>query len=134
MSKLFLIFTIFLVSGCGTFSIKNLEKSDASLEFAKQKFSKIDYAKLNEKLNLAKASIKSIGPVQLYSAQNVPFFIDQNAWNYVQRVKRSDGIDCYAHIYITLKLSNEFEMSRDAPGQFYCFESDDKYQSLEIVL
>lgn len=132
MRKLFFIFIVFLITGCGTFSIKNLEKSDAALEFAKQNFSKIDYTKLNEKINLPKSSVKSIGPVQLYSAQNVPFFIDQNAWNYVQRVKRSDGIECYTYVHVVLKSTDEFELSKDAPGKFYCFESQDKYQSLEI--
>lgn len=134
MSKAFFILTVFIISGCGTFSIKNLEKSDASLEFAKQRFSKVDYTKLNEKLKLPKSSIKSIGPVQLYSVQNVPFFIDQNAWNYVQRVKRSDGIECYAYIHITINSSNEFELSTGTPGKFYCFENNEKYQSLDLFL
>lgn len=132
MSKIFLIFTVFLTSGCGTFSIKNLEKSDAALEFAKQRLSKVDYVKLNEQLNLPKSSIKLIGPVQLYSTQNLPFFIDQNAWNYVQRIKRSDGIECYSYINVILNSSDEFELAKGDPGKFYCFENNNKYQSLEI--
>lgn len=132
MRKLLFIFAVFLISGCGTFTIKNLEKSDAAHEFAKQIFSKIDYTQLNEKINLPKSSVKSIGPVQLYSAENVPFFIDQNAWNYVQRVKRSDGIECYSYVNVRLKSADAFELSKYSPGKFYCFENDDKYQSLEI--
>ena len=131
MKNLFLS-TILLIAGCGTFSIRNLEKSDAALEFARQNFSKIDYAQLNEKINLPRSSVKSIGPVQLYSVQSVPFFIDQNAWNYVQRVKRNDGLECYSYIHVVLKSVDEFKLSKDVPGKFYCFESNGKYQSLEI--
>lgn len=133
MGKLFLVSVVFVVSGCGTFSIKNIERSDSSLEFAKRIFSKIDYSKLNDRFKLPNSSVKSIGPVQLYSAQTVPLFIDQNAWNYVQRVKRNDGIECYSYIQIRLTSSNEFEISPNIPGKFYCLESDDKYQSLELL-
>lgn len=133
MKKLGFIFLIVVLNtSCGTFSIKNLDQSDAALDFAKMIFSKVDYTQLNEKLSLPKSSIKSVGPVLLYSATNKPLSVEQNEWNYVQRIKRSDGLECYSYLHIRTVYGNKFEVSSNSPGKFYCFEDKEKFQTTNL--
>lgn len=133
MKILVLFISLIIFTGCGTFSVKNLDRSDGALEFAKQRFAKVDYSKLNEKINLPKSTIKFVGPVQLYSVLNAPFSSDQNEWNFVQRVKRTDNIECYGYLHIGLRTAIEFEIISSSPGKFYCFEIDGKLQGVDIL-
>lgn len=121
-----------LLSGCGTFGIKNLDRSEAALDFAKKVFSNFDYKKLNEKINLPKSDIIHTGSVQLYSAVNEPFSIEQKEWYYTQRLKRADGIECYAYVHVALNKNSAFEISENIPGKFHCFENVNKFSSVDL--
>ncbi len=134
MKILVLFISLIVFTGCGTFSVKNLDRADGALDFAKQAFAKVDYSKLNEKLNLPKSTIKFVGPVQLYNVLNTPFSSDQNEWNFVQRVKRTDDIECYGYLHIGLDSIKKFEIISGSPGKFYCFKIDGKFQGVDITL
>lgn len=108
--------------------MKNLDKSDGALDFAKKNLAKVDYTKLNEKLSLPKASIKSVKPVQLYSSVNEFWGIEQVEWNFIQRVQRTDAIECYAALNVRALSGNKFEIGSELLNKFYCFEGDKKFQ------
>ncbi len=115
---------VFSLSGCGTFGLKNIRQSEASLEYAKQVFSGINYKNVIQKMNPQPADVKSIGPVRLYSSTNEPFSVDQSGWNFIQSIRLVNGNECYAFVLVEPNGSESF---KHAPGSLYCFQGDKSF-------
>lgn len=121
---------ILVLSGCGTFGMRQIRKSEVALGYAKQTFSKIDYKMLMNKMPLPPSEIKSVDPVHLYSTTNEFLSIEQNGWNYIQRVSRTDGLECYAAIQLIGVDADSFKQL--APGKLYCFRNEKDFSKTEF--
>lgn len=123
-------FNLLFLVGCSTSPLKNIERSEKSLGVAKRLFAKVDYARLNERID-PPARITNLGPVLLYDAADELFGSQQISWFYYQRVERADGLPCFGFIMILKDGQDELTPINKA-SSFNCFGAEKKPQSIDL--
>lgn len=130
MKKITKFFTILALAsltcwtnGCA-FGMKQIRQSEAALEFAKTTASKIDLAQVMGKINLPKTEIQAIGPLHLYDSKVASFSNDLVLWNFVQSLKRKDGIECHLTLSFELDISVPAGFSPTPYSQLYCYPDE----------
>ncbi|KYG67067.1 hypothetical protein AZI86_08625 [Bdellovibrio bacteriovorus] len=123
-----LLFFIVL-GGCGTFGLKNIRKSEASLEYAKQVFSRVNYQNILQRTNPQMPPLKAVGPVRLYSATNDFLSVEQSGWNYIQSIRLVSGRECYSYLLVESDDSKSFKHTM---GSLYCFHDDDSFLKIPL--
>lgn len=127
--KISIVILAFILSGCGTFGLKNIRQSEASLEYAKQIFSKYNYQNMLQKMNLRQDDVKSVEPVRLYAVNNEPFSVNQSNWSYIQSIRLVNGNDCFAYILVRAEAAESFTHD---PGSLYCFQGDNSFLKVPL--